>query len=92
MCWARPDSCRIDARGGEVNAGPSTLFLRCSPTSARERAKLAFPSERVTDDCRKIIELRTPTQEFPGAVGFRHDLRRIARPRASKIDPEIDAG
>jgi len=61
-------------------------------SSIVQRAELALPGERVGHDGGKIVELRLPPEQFAGAVGIRHDLRRVAGPRAGALDPKIDAG
>ena len=52
----------------------------------------AFPTERLRDDGRKIVEARLPAKRLANALRLGHNLGRIAR-TAPRIDHrEIDAG
>ena len=46
----------------------------------------------MADDGLQIIEMRLPFERGPGTVGGRDDVGRIARPPASELDLEVDAG
>src|SRR5262245_5587880 len=60
--------------------------------SILQHAELALPGEGVGHDGCEVVELRLPPEQFPGAVGLRHDPCRIAGPWAGAIDTKIHAG
>src|SRR5260370_31398829 len=64
-------ACRgLDRNNGSLCASCWAARLTLS---ILKRAKLALPGEGVGHNGCEVVELGLPPQQFPGAVGFRHD-------------------